>query len=83
MIDIPITEKYNGGFEINVNYVFDGQFYNTSKNVLTIPEEKFLQFRSRPSQLIYKPKETGQLKVRVLDNYGSPVKNASVNRCSR
>jgi uncharacterized protein YfaS (alpha-2-macroglobulin family) len=79
MIDIPITEKYNGGFEINVNYVFEGQFYNTSKNVLTIPEEKFLTVQIEPSQLIYKPKETGQLKVRVLDNYGSPVRNAEVS----
>lgn len=79
MIDIPVTEKYNGGFEINVNYVFNGQFYNTSKNVLTIPEEKFLTVQIESSQLIYKPKETGQLKVRVTDSYGSPVRNAEVS----
>ncbi len=78
MIDIPITDKYTSGFEINVNYVYNGTFYNTGKNVLVIPEEKFLTVLIEPSQLIYKPKETGQLKVRVTDNYGNPVRNAEV-----
>src|SRR4029079_2536639 len=79
LVDIPITEKYNSGFEINVNYVYGGTFYNQSKNILVIPEEKFLTVLIDPSKLIYKPKETGELKVRVVDNFGNPVSNAEVS----
>lgn len=78
LVDIPINENYTSGFEISVNYVSNGTFYNTSKNILIIPEEKFLTVQIEPSALIYKPKETGELKVRVLDNFGNPVRNAEV-----
>jgi len=78
IIDIPITDKYNSNFEINVNYVYNGAFYNSSKSVLVIPEEKFLSVQIDPSKLIYKPKETGEVKVRVIDNFGNPVSNAEV-----
>ncbi|MDQ3194422.1 MAG: MG2 domain-containing protein, partial [Bacteroidota bacterium] len=79
MIEIPITDKYISGFEININYVFSGVFYNSSKNVLVIPEEKFLTVIIEPSKLIYKPKEKGELKVKVIDNNGQPVRNAEVS----
>jgi len=79
IVEIPITEKYNSGFEINVNYVTGGTFYNASKNILVIPEEKFLTVLIDPSKLIYKPKETGEIKVRVMDNNGNPVSNAEVS----
>lgn len=79
MIDIPITDKYSSGFEININYIYNGTFYNSGKSVLVIPEEKFLTVQIVPSQLIYKPKETGQLKVRVVDNLGNAVTNAEVS----
>jgi len=78
IIDIPVTEKYISGFEISVNYVSNGTFYNSAKNILVIPEEKFLTVQIEPSRLIYKPKETGELKVRVLDYLGNPVSNAEV-----
>lgn len=78
LVDIPINENYTSGFEISVNYVSNGTFYNTSKNILIIPEEKFLTVQIEPSALIYKPKETGELKVRVMDNFGNPVRNAEV-----
>ena len=79
MVDIPINDKYTSGFEISVNYVSNGTFYNASKNILIIPEEKFLTVQIEPSALIYKPKETGELKVRILDNFGNPVRNAEVS----
>ncbi|MEO6696258.1 MAG: MG2 domain-containing protein [Ignavibacteria bacterium] len=79
IIDIPITDKFNSNFEINVNYVFNGVFYNSSKSILVIPEEKFLTVQIDASKLIYKPKETGAAKVRVVDNNGNPVSNAEVS----
>lgn len=79
MIDILIDDKYNSGFEINVNYINNGTFYNAGKNILVIPEEKFLTVQIDPSKLIYKPGETGELRVRVVDNNGNPVRNAEVS----
>jgi len=79
IIEIPVTDKYLSNFEINVNYVYDGVFYNSGKSILVIPEEKFLTVTIDPSKLIYKPKETGEVKVRVTDSYGNPVRNAEVS----
>ena len=79
MIEIPVTDKYISGFEINVNYVYNGTFVNSGKSVLVIPEDKFLTVQIDPSKLIYKPKEEGRIKVRVLDNSGNPVSNSEVS----
>ncbi len=79
MIEIPVTNKYESGFEINVNYVTDGTFYNAGKKILVIPEEKFLTVTIDPSKLIYIPKETGELRIKVTDASGNPVRNAEVS----
>jgi len=79
IIDIPITDKYMSNFSIEVNYIFNGNFVSSNKNVLVIPEEKFLTVQIDPSKLIYKPREEGEVKVKVLDNLGNPVSNAEVS----
>lgn len=79
LIEIPVTDKYISGFEINVNYVYNGTFVNSGKPVLVIPEDKFLTVLIDPSKLIYKPGEEGKIKVKVTDNYGNPVKNSEVS----
>ena len=79
IIDIPITEEYNSNFDISVSYVSEGSFYNTSKPIIVIQEEKFLTVEIDPSQEIYKPKDRGELKVRVVDDNGNPVRNAEVS----
>lgn len=79
MIEIPINENYNTNFKISVNYVNNGQFYTSSKSLMLIPEEKFLTVNVEPSKEIYKPKEEGVLKVRVLDYQNKPVSNAEVS----
>lgn len=79
MIDIPITEDYTSNFDISVSYVADGVFYSESKPVIVMQEDKFLTVEIDPSQEIYKPKETGELKVRVVDDNGNPVRNAEVS----
>lgn len=78
-VEIPVTDKFLTNFDINVNYVKDGTFYSGEKRIMIIPEQKFLTTLIEPSQLIYKPKETGELKVRVTDNFGNPVRNAEVS----
>ncbi len=77
--EFPITENYLSNFKISVNYVINGQFYTSNKTVMLIPEEKFLTVQIEPSKQIYKPREEGLLKVRVLDNSGGPVRNAEVS----
>ena len=79
IIEIPITDKYMSNFEINVNYIYDGTFVNSGKNVLVIPEEKFLTVQIDPSKLIYKPGEEGEVKVKVVDSYGNAVSNAEIS----
>lgn len=78
-IEFPINEYYNSNFKITANFVQNGQFYTTSKQVMMIPEDKFLTVEVSTSKTEYKPREEGQLKVRVLDNYGKPVRNAEVS----
>lgn len=78
-VEIPITEDYTSNFDINVSYVAEGVFYSESKPVIVIQEDKFLTVEIDPSQDIYKPKDTGELKVRVVDDNGNPVSNAEVS----
>jgi len=79
IIEIPVTDKYFSNFDINISYVKDGMFYNSSKPIMVIPEEKFLTVTIDPSKLIYKPKESAEVKVKVIDSYGNPVRNAEVS----
>lgn len=79
MIEIPVTSAYSSYFTLEADYIKNGAIYSASKNILVIPEEKFLTVQIDPSKLEYKPKETGETKVRVLDNKGYPVKNAEVS----
>jgi uncharacterized protein YfaS (alpha-2-macroglobulin family) len=79
IVEIPVTDKYLSNFELNVSYIYDGNFVNSGKIILVIPEEKFLTVLIEPSKLIYKPRDEGELKVKVVDNYGNPVRNAEVS----
>ena len=78
-IEFPINEFYTSNFKISANYVNNGQFYTTSKSVMLIPEDKFLTVQVETSKPVYKPREDGEIKVRVLDFSGKPVKNAEVS----
>ena len=78
-IDIPITSSYTSNFTLEADYIKNSSIYSATKNILVIPEEKFLTVQIDPSKLEYKPKESGEVKVRVLDNQGNPVKNAEVS----
>ena len=78
-LEIPVTDKYMSGFIINANYVKDGLQQSTSKRVAVIPVKKLLTVEVEPSLQIYKPKEEGALRVRVIDNNGMPVSDAEVS----
>lgn len=76
---IPITDKYSTNFKISVSYVSAANLFNESKNILIVPEEKFLTVQIDPDKLVYKPKESGEVKVKVTDKNGNAVKNADVS----
>ncbi len=78
-IEIPITDEYRSNFDISVSYVSEGAFYTANKPVIVLQDDKFLTVEIEPSQDIYKPKETGEMKVRVVDDNGNPVSNAEVS----
>ncbi|MBX7045244.1 MAG: hypothetical protein K1X86_05325 [Ignavibacteria bacterium] len=78
-VQIPVTDKYKTNFKISVSYVSNGNLFTESKNILVVPEEKFLTVSIDPSKLVYKPRESGEVKVKVTDKFGNAVKNAEVS----
>jgi len=78
-VQIPITDKYTSNFNINIAYVSAGNLYTQNKALLIIPEEKFLTVNIDPSKLIYKPRESGEVRVKVTDYLGNAVSNAEVS----
>jgi uncharacterized protein YfaS (alpha-2-macroglobulin family) len=78
-VEIPVTANFNSNFKIYACYVHQSSFIYNSKNLLYIPEEKFLTVEIETNQNIYKPKDEGLVKVKVVDFKGNPVKNAEVS----
>lgn len=78
-VSIPVTDKFSSNFYIKASYIKDGTMYDAQKMLMVVQEQKFLTVEIDPSKLIYKPKEKGELKVRVLDYMGLPVKNAELS----
>ncbi|MCX6164748.1 MAG: hypothetical protein NTU73_07825 [Ignavibacteriae bacterium] len=79
VIEFQVNNNYTSNFKISANFVNNGQFHTANKSIMLIPEEKFLTVNIETSKEIYKPREEGALKVRVLDNNGKPVRNAEVS----
>src|SRR4030095_14141589 len=79
LIEIPVEANATPNFYISVSYVAGGQFYSASKNVMVMPEEKFLTVNVAADKTAYKPKEDGTLMIKVTDNNGNPVPNAEIS----
>ncbi len=78
-VEIPVTDEYLSGFTVSAGYIRNGVNKSASKNLIVIPKKKLLTVMIEPSQLVYKPKEEGRLRVRVVDYSGSPVSDAEVS----
>lgn len=79
VLEFLVDEKFNSGFALSVSYIKDFKLYNKTTKLAVIPEDKFLTVELMPSKNIYKPRDEGELKIRVLDYKGNPVKNAEVS----
>lgn len=78
-VNIPVTSQYLSGFSITVNHVSGGRHITSSKRVAVIPVKKLLTVEVIPSLEIYKPGDTGALKIKVTDNNGAAVPGAEVS----
>jgi len=79
VVEFLVDDKFNSAFAFTVSYVKDFQLYSETKKITVIPEDKFLTVELLPSKNFYKPREEGELKVRVVDYKGNPVSNAEVS----
>ncbi len=79
LIEIPVEENCTPNFYISVSYVSNGAFYNNSKSVMVMPENKFMNVSIGTDKTSYKPKEEGTMTVRVTDKNGNPVPNSEVS----
>lgn len=79
LIEIPVESNASPNFFISASYVEKGQFYNSSKSVMVMPEEKFLTVTIGTDKPDYKPKDDGTVMVKVTDNNGNAVSNAEVS----
>lgn len=79
MVEIPVDADGSPNFYINACYVNNGAFYTASKNVMVIPDNKFLSVMVGTDKTQYKPKEEGTFTIRVTDEKGNTVPNAEIS----
>jgi len=73
VVDIKIEEKHQPNFAFAVALLANDEFYSGSKNVLVIPEEKFLNVEISTNKEIYRPQDDGELAIKVTNKDGDGV----------
>jgi hypothetical protein len=73
VVDLKIEEKHQPNFAFAVALLANDEFYSGSKNVLVIPEEKFLNVEISTNKEIYRPQDDGELTIKVTDKNGDGV----------
>jgi alpha-2-macroglobulin len=79
IIEIPVKSNYLPNVFVNVSYMFDNQLYENSIKLDIPPLEKFINIEITPERETFAPKSSGNVKVKVTDNNGKPVKNANLS----
>ncbi|RPI17369.1 MAG: hypothetical protein EHM58_09445 [Ignavibacteriae bacterium] len=78
-IEVPLNELYAPNFALSVNYISKGTHYKKEVVVPVIPIKQVLNVDLSTDKLTYKPREEGEITVKVTDWQNNPVKNASIN----
>jgi len=73
LVDLKIEEKHQPNFAFAVAMLANNNFYNGSKNVIVIPEEKFLYLEITTDKETYRPQDDGELIIKVTDQNGDGV----------
>jgi hypothetical protein len=73
VVDLKIEEKHQPNFAFAVAVLANDEFYSGSKNVIVIPEAKFLNIEITTNKEIYRPQDDGELTVKVTNKDGKGV----------
>ena len=73
VVDLKIEDRHQPNFAFAVALLANDEFYSGSKNVLVIPEEKFLDVEISANKEIYRPQDGGELTVKVTNKKGDGV----------
>jgi hypothetical protein len=74
VVDLPIEEKHQPNFTFAAAMLAQDEFYTGNKNVIVIPEEKFLNVEISTDKQIYRPQDDGELTIKVSNKDGKGVK---------
>ncbi len=73
LIELPIEEKHVPNIYLSALMISDGQAYQSTKQVVVPPVERFLDVAVRADREQYQPREEGTLFVSAKDAKGLPV----------
>ena len=79
IIPIRITDAHASNFFIGVAALVGDQLYQSTKQILVLPKERFLSVSILYSKETFKPGEETNLKLKVTDSKGKPVTNAELS----
>ncbi len=73
VVDIKIEEKHQPNFAFAVAVLANDEFYSGNKNVIVIPEAKFLNIEIKTDKEVYRPQDDGELTIKVTNKDGNGV----------
>lgn len=73
VIDFEIGEQHQPNFSVAVAILANDELYSESKNLIVIPEEKFLNLDLSLNEDVFRPQEEGELTIKVTDREGKGV----------
>ncbi len=78
-VEFILDDNYKSNFTITAGYFYEQNYHSGSAEVMFIPKEQFLNIELEPSNDMYRPGDSGNVRIKVTDYYGSPVSNAEVS----
>jgi hypothetical protein len=73
VVDLKIEEKHQPNFNFSAAILANDEFYSGNKNVLVVPEEKFLNIEISANKEIYRPQDDGELTIKTTNKDGDGV----------
>lgn len=78
-VEFVLDDSFKSNFTISASYLYKRKNHTGSVDVTFIPKEQFLNIELEPSNDIYRPGDSGNVRIKVTDFDGSPVSNAEVS----
>jgi hypothetical protein len=73
VVDIKISEKHQPNFNFAAAILANDEFYSGNKNVLVIPENKFLNVDISLNKDVFRPQDDAELTIKVTNKAGDGV----------